>query len=130
MRDRMTMLAYRSAARVTQALPERMLSSVGRVGGRIGGLPQKGDSRMAARHHHRVKGADVPRAVDRVFECYGRYWLEMFRLPHDVRAGVISENFVADGYDNITDGLARGHGVILALPHLGGWEWAAAWMAE
>ena len=130
MHDRMTMLGYRAAARVAQALPESSLGSIGRVGGRIGGWPQTARRQMAARHQRRVNGDAGRRAVDRVFEAYGRYWLEMFRLPHDVRAGVISENFVADGYDNITGGLAFGHGVILALPHLGGWEWAAAWMAE
>jgi KDO2-lipid IV(A) lauroyltransferase len=84
---------------------------------------------MAARHQRRVNPAVDGRAVDRVFEAYGRYWLEMLRLPRDVRAGVIAENFVAEGYENITGGLALGRGIILALPHLGGWEWAAAWMA-
>ena len=106
MHDRMTMLGYRAAARVAQVLPESSLPSIGRVGGRIGGWPQTGRRQMAARHQRRVNGKVGPRAVDRVFEAYGRYWLEMFRLPRDVRAGVISENFVADGYDNITGGLA------------------------
>ena len=30
----------------------------------------------------------------------------------------------------MTDGLRAGNGVILALPHLGGWEWAAFWLTE
>jgi KDO2-lipid IV(A) lauroyltransferase len=85
---------------------------------------------MVARHQWRVTGRDDRRAVDEVFAWYGRYWLEMFRLPLDVRRGVIAQHFRADGYDNITAALDEGHGVILALPHLGGWEWAAAWMAE
>ncbi len=53
----------------------------------------------------------------------------MLRLPVDVRAEVIEENFVCDGEENMLDGLARGKGVVLALPHLGGWEFAAAWAA-
>ena len=64
-----------------------------------------------------------------MFEWYGRYWLEIFRLPAEVRHGAVVPNFTIDGYEHITDGLAAGKGVILALPHLGGWEWAAAWMA-
>ena len=36
----------------------------------------------------------------------------------------------ADGYDHITDALAAGNGVILALPHLGGWEWAGRWLVD
>ena len=35
-----------------------------------------------------------------------------------------------DGFDNITEGLAKGNGVILALPHLGGWEWAGRWLVD
>jgi KDO2-lipid IV(A) lauroyltransferase len=30
----------------------------------------------------------------------------------------------------VMDGLKAGNGVILALPHLGGWEWAGRWVAE
>jgi KDO2-lipid IV(A) lauroyltransferase len=34
------------------------------------------------------------------------------------------------GFEHITDGLEGGKGVILALPHLGGFDFAAAWLAE
>ena len=34
------------------------------------------------------------------------------------------------GFEHVTDGLGAGNGVILALPHLGGWEWAAFWLTE
>ena len=44
-------------------------------------------------------------------------------------AATVVPNFTIEGYENVTAGLAAGKGVILALPHLGGWEWAAAWMA-
>ena len=30
----------------------------------------------------------------------------------------------------MTEALAGGNGVILALPHLGGWEWAGRWMTD
>src|SRR5436190_9553286 len=82
--------------------------------------------RMAARHQRRAAGRT---AVDGVFDSYGRYWLEIFRLPAEVRAGTVAAHCTIDGYEHIEAGLARGKGVILALPHLGGWEWAGAWMA-
>ena len=86
---------------------------------------------MAARHQRRASGRTDGRVVDEVFEWYGRYWLEILRLPYDRRRpGVVVDNFAIDGYDDILSALAEGNGVILALPHLGGWEWAAAWMAE
>ncbi|HTL85561.1 MAG TPA: phosphatidylinositol mannoside acyltransferase [Acidimicrobiia bacterium] len=130
LRGQLTLLGYRAAARAAQAMPEATLPTLGRVVGRVGGLFQPRNARMARRHQQRVTGHGDYRAVDHVFEWYGRYWLEIFRLPHDVRRGVVSRNFELDGYERITTALEHGKGVILALPHLGGWEWAAAWMAE
>ncbi len=124
------LLGYRAAAVIARTVPVGVLTPVGRVGGRVGGWFQPANRRMAARHQRRVNGRADPRAVREVFEWYGRYWLEMLRLPFDVRAGVIEQHFHIDGYEHISRGLACGKGVILALPHLGGWEWAAAWMTE
>ncbi len=45
-------------------------------------------------------------------------------------ATTVERGFDVDGYENIVDGLAHGNGVILVLPHLGGWEWAGRWIAE
>jgi phosphatidylinositol dimannoside acyltransferase len=97
--------------------------------GRIGAWPQPANRRMSARHQRRVTGRTDRGAVDEVFEWYGRYWIEILRLPADVRHGAVEPNFTIEGYAHVTDALASGKGAILALPHLGGWEWAAAWMA-
>ena len=40
----------------------------------------------------------------------------------------IDRGFSVVGYDRIEASLASGIGPILVLPHLGGWEWAAAWL--
>ena len=111
-------------------LPESTLPFLGRVGGRLGGIPQRANRRMAERHQRRVSGHANAHTVDAVFENYGRYWLEIFRLPRDARNGVVGEHFSVEGFDHVTDALAVGKGAIVALPHLGGWEWAAAWMGE
>jgi KDO2-lipid IV(A) lauroyltransferase len=85
---------------------------------------------MAARHQARAGAGSNGSGVRGVFESYGRYWVEMLRLPADVRAGSISSLGHIEGFERILDGLAQGKGVILALPHLGGWEWAGAWLAD
>ena len=128
-RGELTTYAFRAAARVADFLPERSLPAVGKYGGRVGGWPQRANRKMCAKHQARVRGHVDPDAVDEVFEAYGRYWLEIFRLPYEVERGTIMQYFDAEGYEHIEAALEHGNGVVLALPHLGGWEWAAAWMA-
>jgi phosphatidylinositol dimannoside acyltransferase len=130
MRGQLTTWTYRAAARIAQTIPAPLIPGLAKVVGRVGGLPQRANKEMSARHQERVTGRADPRAVEQVFHWYGRYWLEILRLPAEVRRGEVDPNFIIEGYEHVTEGLARGKGVILALPHLGGWEWAGAWMAR
>jgi KDO2-lipid IV(A) lauroyltransferase len=88
---------------------------------------------MIARHLRRVdpslSGLRLRRAVQEAFDSYAHYWLESFRLP-TLSDETVERGFDVDGYQNIVDGLAAGNGVILVLPHLGGWEWAGRWIAQ
>ncbi|WP_274556129.1 phosphatidylinositol mannoside acyltransferase [Streptomyces spiramyceticus] len=58
---------------------------------------------------------------------YMRYWMESFRLPawsaERVKSGVEVKDI-----DRLTEGLAEGRGVVLALPHLANWDLAGAWV--
>jgi lauroyl/myristoyl acyltransferase len=76
----------------------------------------------------RLQDRELSRAVSNTFASYGRYWLELFRLPRDARQSV-EPRFDSVGWEHIADGLDAGTGVILALPHLGGFDFAAAWLA-
>ncbi|MYY11538.1 phosphatidylinositol mannoside acyltransferase [Streptomyces sp. SID4919] len=58
---------------------------------------------------------------------YLRYWMESFRLPAWSEQRVRSGVDVA-GLHHLTDGLATGRGVVLALPHLANWDLAGAWV--
>ncbi|MFC9244072.1 phosphatidylinositol mannoside acyltransferase [Streptomyces sp. NPDC057136] len=58
---------------------------------------------------------------------YMRYWQESFRLP------TWTPRRIKDSIDlrevhRLTEGLDAGSGVILALPHLGNWDLAGAWV--
>lgn len=76
-------------------------------------------------------GADqtaIRRAVRDGYASYVRYWVESFRLP-GTSAEDLDRGIDVPDYHRVENGLAAGRGVILALPHLGGWEWAGFWMA-
>jgi lauroyl/myristoyl acyltransferase len=60
---------------------------------------------------------------------YGRYWMEVFRLP-TITAEQIQQDMVvnSDAEEALADA-AAGQGVIFALPHMGNWEVAGAFVA-
>ena len=64
-----------------------------------------------------------------MFAWYVRYYLESFRLP-EMDPATIDREFSYSGVDAIHANCGPGtDGAILALPHLGTWEWAAHWLA-
>ena len=71
---------------------------------------------------------DVRRWTRRAFQNYGRYWLEGARLP-SVPAHVVRSRFSVVGREHLDRAMAAGAGAIMALPHVGAWEWGGAWLA-
>ena len=76
-----------------------------------------------------LEGARLERAVRATFTSYARYYAESFRLPTCARSHIDDGHDVV-GYEHVVDARRRGGGVILALPHLGGWEWSAFWLTR
>ncbi len=127
-------LAFRAGSAAARALPAPAIPAVCSLAGKVGARCLPSRRLMVERNLRRALGGDVSpdevaRRVDATFASYVRYWVESFRLPGtaatDIDAGI---NIVT--MEHIDAGLAAGKGVVLALPHLGGWEWAAFWLAE
>ncbi len=127
------LLAYQAGALLARALPEPVAQLSGRTVGFWLTIGMAGRRQVVERHLQRLHGRrmgvlELRREVHRTFDSYARYWLESFRLtgmgPADLDAGI-----VAEGIDHLDDGLAAGKGVIMALPHLGGWDFGGAWLA-
>jgi KDO2-lipid IV(A) lauroyltransferase len=133
MGDSRTVTAYKLAAQLARALPEPAAEGLARVAGF--GAAQLGGERRAQveRNLRRVHGPSfgglaLRRAVAATYESYARYWAESFRLP-GMSPAELDAGFSYTGWQHIEQGLAAGNGVIIALPHLGGWEWAGFWTA-
>lgn len=93
----------------------------------------RGKRSMIERHLRRVdptlSGLRLRRASQGAFDSYMRYWIESFRLP-GISARHVDAMFTVEGFGHIEQALERGKGAVLALPHLGGWEWAGRWMSD
>ncbi|ARQ71714.1 phosphatidylinositol mannoside acyltransferase [Streptomyces marincola] len=72
-------------------------------------------------------GPEALRELSRAgMRSYLRYWMESFRLSTWSRQR-IAASFAAQDIDRLTDGLASGRGVVIALPHTANWDLAGAW---
>jgi phosphatidylinositol dimannoside acyltransferase len=74
--------------------------------------------------------AVLGRYVRRSMRTYGRYWAEGAKLPAIDRTAVSGRLRVVEGERHLREAAARGGGVILALPHVGSWEWGGAFLAD
>jgi phosphatidylinositol dimannoside acyltransferase len=69
------------------------------------------------------------RALSRAaMRSYGRYWMEVFRLPVISRERILADMRDSGELETAFAYLAAGRGVIFALPHMGNWEQAGAWI--
>src|SRR5664280_1013664 len=133
-KGQMVFRTYTTLARCIAALPEPVALALGRV---------VGDVLFRVRHEHRamvtlnlqrVLGADaddaeiVERWAHRSFREYARYWVEGARLPL-IPPGEVVQHMYIDGLEHLRSGQAAGRGTILALPHIGSWEYGGAFLA-
>lgn len=131
--DSLTVGGYRAAALAARAMPWTAARAVIPGLGITANLASPERRAMITRHLQRVdpglRGVRLRRAVQEAFDSYTRYYLESFRLPH-LSPREVDKHMGREGYRYVLDGLAAGNGVILALPHLGGWEWAGRWLVD
>jgi KDO2-lipid IV(A) lauroyltransferase len=103
-------------------------STVAEIAGRTLG-DRVADTSGLQRNLRSIGVADPGAASRRAIGYYARYWVDTLRLP-TVSAEVLDRRFSFAGYDHIREVQRRGHTPIMVLPHLGSWEWAAAWLGR
>ena len=118
------------AARMTPGIVAAGLATPFGVGASLASPERR---QLIERHLRRVdpslRGLRLRQASRDSFDHYARYWIESFRLPTLSRRTVASR-FRVEGFEHLQAALDDGNGALLALPHLGGWEWAGRWSAD
>jgi KDO2-lipid IV(A) lauroyltransferase len=115
----------------------------GAVGSVVRVLAWRGGSALAMneRHLRRILAFECVPGVEpdahllrrwsrRSFVEYGRYWFDGARLPSVTAGGVLARMMLEEGSaERAKAADAEGRGVVMALPHVGSWEWGGAWLA-
>jgi phosphatidylinositol dimannoside acyltransferase len=71
---------------------------------------------------------DLKELSRRGMRSYLRYWLEVFRLPVIPDTEILGRMRSTGEEQTAFRNMAAGRGVIFALPHMGNWEHAGAWI--
>jgi len=132
--DAATVSGYRLGSLAARLMPGPLAAAAASSIGFSASFANPARREMFQRHLRRVN-PNMGRAAMRVatqtaFDSYAKYYVESFRLP-TMSKQAVERGFTKEGYrEHIVPALERGNGVILALPHLGGWEWAGRWMTD
>jgi lauroyl/myristoyl acyltransferase len=133
-KDRLISAGYGLGWSVVCRLPESWAASAFQAAADIAWRRQGPQVQVLEGNLRRVLGPDATgaelRALSREsMRSYARYWLEVFRLPVISRERLLSQTVVEPGHlEEAMDYLRAGRGVIFALPHMGNYDAAGAWI--
>jgi KDO2-lipid IV(A) lauroyltransferase len=135
-RARLVDLGYAAGWGAVKALPEPVAARAFRAAADAATVRNGAGVRQLRKNLRRVVGPAVSelrmdRIVGEALRSYSRYWLETFRLPRMDAADVVRRAEQAtEGIEHIDAAMARGKGLIVALPHMGNWDVAALWLVH
>jgi KDO2-lipid IV(A) lauroyltransferase len=131
--DAATVGGYRLGALAARLMPSAVAAAAASSIGFTASFANASRREMIQRHLRRVNPNIGPAALrlatQAAFDSYAQYYVESFRLP-TLSKRAVDRAFTLEGFQHVLDGMEAGNGVILALPHLGGWEWAGRWLTD
>ncbi len=134
LKDKITDAGYGLGWGLVRKLPEALTSRVFQFFADLAWRREGARVQVLEANLVRVLGPDVDgkvlRAASReVMRNYARYWLEIFRLPVLPIDHLVEGMYDPDGgAKHILDLMATGRGVVIAIPHMGNWDQAGAWI--
>ncbi len=122
--------SYTVGARVLRVFPPGLRHAAAAPGGAAWFWLSAGQRRAALDNYAAALGREpsdpeVGRVARRAFQNYGRMLMD-FLLIGSLTRDDLMKRMSIDGRDHLDAALARGHGVIMAVPHMGSWDMAGA----
>jgi KDO2-lipid IV(A) lauroyltransferase len=129
--DQLTYGAYATGWGVVKRLPESAANGLFR---RIADLAWKRRGKGVLRLESNLRRVRPEASEAEIAELgragmrnYLRYWCESFRMPVWSRER-IAASFEPEFIERLDEAMASGRGAVLALPHMGNWDLAGAWV--
>ncbi|MGP0108449.1 MAG: phosphatidylinositol mannoside acyltransferase [Acidimicrobiales bacterium] len=134
-KDQVVYRTYATLGRCLASLPEPVALGVANLVGDVLFRARHEQRAMVSNNLRRVLDADasdtaiLDRWARRSFRAYARYWVEGARLGGTPPSEVEQRTFIK-GMQYLVEGMALGKGVVMALPHVGSWEYGGAFLAS
>ena len=138
-KDRRRYLLWRTLGTALEQLPVPVAVAIAQNAGGVLARRDSATKRAVRENLRAVVEHGTSEAIDdrvlermtrRAFSSYARYWAEGATLPAQ-SPGVIDAGIdLVEGRQLLTESMALGRGVIIALPHVGSWEWGGAMLAR
>ncbi|GAA5060757.1 KDO2-lipid IV(A) lauroyltransferase [Thermocatellispora tengchongensis] len=130
--DRLIAAGFGAGWAVVPKLPRRLTAAAFRAAAdrvwRRGGTSVRRLEANLARVTGLPPGSAELRELTRAgLRSYFRYFHEVFLLPSMSKQEIVGRSRVT-GEEHIFQTLATGRGIVLALPHMGNWDQAGAWL--
>lgn len=132
-------LLWRLMAAGLSILPEFLAALIAYVvsmvlylrGGKTKAMHKRHLSRVLAYSHPGSTHDDaaLERLAKRSYQSYARYWVDGARIASTSARTIRRRMWLSSNYHALTAALDEGRGVVLALPHVGSWEWGGAFLA-
>ena len=130
--SKLLVFVYRAIAAIVRIFPVKLVTPIQNFVARLVLNFSKERKFLVRRHLNRTYEKNLPakdseEKVKKTFQTYARYWVDSARMQ-GLSDFQIDSGFTVEGFEHIENAWETGVGPILALPHLGGWEWAGRWL--
>ncbi|MGH3786037.1 MAG: phosphatidylinositol mannoside acyltransferase [Pseudonocardiaceae bacterium] len=133
--SRLADLGYAAGWRLVRLAPGELATRAFRAGADLAARRDGPGTRQLRRNLTRVvpdaTSVELDALVRNGLRSYARYWQEIFMLPAADHAALVGRvDGAVEGIEHLNDALAKGRGVVVALPHSGNWDMAGLWFVE
>ena len=133
-RQKRVVFEYECASLFLGVLPTSLATAFAYIGGLVAFVLSPNKRLLVRDNLSRASDGDRGRLQGNIlalrgYFSYARYWVEALALGGQSRRE-LNARIGVYGFEHVYEALGRGKGLIFTTPHLGNWDFGAAWLAS